>query len=490
MVTAFSIKNFRGFRDQSTLPVGGLTCLVGRNSSGKSSLIHALLLLRQSVDQRAVGTRVPQLNMNGPLVNAGAYDDIVHNHITTQHIQFTFEITSDACIEPRQSSISKSLVPLDIPRPQINRLARRTYSSACMNYGIDNTKPPVSVVKLSFHPEPPFGPTLSRYEIEVKGLGRVVFVRTTGKTRVQHWRAYLFDLPRKSIRILFPTWSFFPILRERDSHEISKPEQSRIRQFRSVFEDTLGQITTFLTDFKFVGPFRTPPARRYTFSGIGAADTGTSGERAVDLLITEQLLAPSHQYLISAVSHWLNHMGLAKKVRVKHLAKRSSIFELSIAGAGLAKSANFVDVGFGISQILPVLVQGLLVPRGGTYIVQQPELHLHPDAQAALADYFIYLASQGIASIVETHSEYLLLRIRRRLAEGVIPIRLNLPGEKEPIPINNSSISTIYVGEKDNAAVLTPLEIGKSFQFENLPPGFMNQAIDDRLALMKALRKS
>lgn len=490
MVTSFSIENFRGFRDQSTLPVGGLTCLVGRNSSGKSSLIHALLLLRQSIDLRAVGTRVPQLNMNGPLVSAGDYEDIVYNHITTNHIHFSFEILPDLFIHPQQASLNRSLVPLDIPRPQSYRLPRQPFSYTGLKQGTDHAQTYKTTVNLSFHPEPPFGPTLSRYEIEVEGLGRVTFTRTTGKARVQHWRAYLFGLPRQSIRIIFPTWSFLPFLRERDTHRVSKPEQTRTRQFLSVVEDATRQITTFLTDFKFVGPFRTPPARRYTFSGIGAADTGTSGERAVDLLITEQLITPNHQYLRHAVSYWLKHMGLAKKVTVKHLAKRSSIFELSIAGAGLAKSANFVDVGFGISQILPVLVQGLLVPRGGTYIVQQPELHLHPDAQAALADFFIYLATQGIASIVETHSEYLLLRIRRRLAESVKPARLNLPGEREPIAINKSSISTIYVGERDNAAVLTPLEIGNSFQFENLPPGFMNQAIDDRLALMKALRKS
>ena len=56
--------------------------------------------------------------------------------------------------------------------------------------------------------------------------------------------------------------------------------------------------------------------------------------------------------------------------------------------------------------------------EGGFYLVQQPEIHLHPDAQAGLADFFIFLASHGINTVVENYSEYLLLRIRRRLAEG------------------------------------------------------------------------
>jgi len=126
--------------------------------------------------------------------------------------------------------------------------------------------------------------------------------------------------------------------------------------------------------------------------------------------------------LHSALSFWIRHLKLADSLYVKDIAKRLNLFEVDITGAGRGTTANLADVGFGVSQVLPVLIQGLLTRSGGIYLVQQPEIHLHPDAQAGLADFFIYLASYGVITVVETHSEYLLLRLRRRLAEGTRPL--------------------------------------------------------------------
>ncbi len=171
---------------------------------------------------------------------------------------------------------------------------------------------------------------------------------------------------------------------------------------------------------------------------------------------------------------------------MKDIAKRLNLFEVDVKGAGA--TANLADVGFGISQVLPVLVQGLLMRPGGVYLVQQPEIHLHPDAQAGLADFFIYLASYGVITVVETHSEYLLLRIRRRLAEGAPPISMGLPTERADIkPLAPSDVSILLTGSDAKNPVVQQLQIGASFQFENLPVGFMSQALDDRVKLLKAV---
>ena len=79
------------------------------------------------------------------------------------------------------------------------------------------------------------------------------------------------------------------------------------------------------------------------------------------------------------------------------------------------------DVGFGVSQILPVIVLCYYVPRGSTIILEQPEIHLHPAVQAWLADVFIdAVNTRGIQIILESHSEHLLTRLQRRIAEGAI----------------------------------------------------------------------
>jgi predicted ATPase len=190
------------------------------------------------------------------------------------------------------------------------------------------------------------------------------------------------------------------------------------------------------------------------------------------------------------VSFWIKHLQLAQSLDVRDLAKRLNLFEVDIKGARQGTKANLIDVGFGISQVLPVLVQGLLMRRGGIYLVQQPEIHLHPDAQAGLADFFIFLASQGVITVVETHSEYLLLRLRRRLAEGVktIPDGL-LFGREEAAPLKVDDVAVLLTGSDRKEAGVRQLEIGDSFQFENLPGGFMSQALDDRVALLKAVGK-
>jgi len=241
----------------------------------------------------------------------------------------------------------------------------------------------------------------------------------------------------------------------------------------------------------FIGPFRTPPERRYPFGGFSAGRGGPTGEQAVNLLITEALLNPnSPRPLRDALSFWFNHLRLAESLDIKDLAKRLNLFQVDVSGAGRGTRANLADVGFGVSQVLPVLVQGLLMRRGGIYLVQQPEIHLHPDAQAGLADFFIYLASYGVITIIETHSEYLLLRLRRRLAEGIRPISACLKVEREEFPqMTKDNVAVLFTGLDQEEAAVRQLEIGSSFQFENLPPGFMSQALDDRVALLSAVGK-
>ena len=81
---------------------------------------------------------------------------------------------------------------------------------------------------------------------------------------------------------------------------------------------------------------------------------------------------------------------------------------------------NLKDVGFGLSQVLPVLVQCYAGDASRTIILEQPELHLHPRAQADLGDLLIDALGQGHRFLIETRSEHLLLRLRRRIAETTV----------------------------------------------------------------------
>jgi len=480
------LENFRLFRDSGWFKVAPLTCLVGRNSSGKSSIVSSLLLLKQSLEQQALGTAPMALTLSGPYCDLGNYSDVVYDHDESSDITFSFS-ASLANIRTDSREKRGQLVDFSVPRPLP---ASRPYFGRWIDQKLLPRVGSIEV-RLRFSADERFGPSLSRLEVEISKLGTASFVRTSGLERSQHWRVYTTELPPQSLAFRPTQRSFFPAIEVRSSsYRHSAPRtKHRIRSFVAACQAMFRYVSESLVFSNQVGPFRTPPERRYA-GGFGASRSGPSGEQAVGLLITEALLrSPGQRSLHREVSFWIKHLGLARSLDVRDLAKRLNLFEVDIKGARRGTEANLTDVGFGISQILPVLVQGLLMQRGGIYLVQQPEIHLHPDAQAGLADFFIYLAGNGVTTIVETHSEYLLLRLRRRLAEGATPISSGRPLVDDVRPLALNEVAVLLTGTDQTEAAVRELKINESFQFSNMPSGFMSQALDDRAALLRSLGK-
>src|SRR5690606_28231500 len=123
------------------------------------------------------------------------------------------------------------------------------------------------------------------------------------------------------------------------------------------------------------------------------------------------------------------------------------------------------DVGFGISQVLPVITLLQYVPDESTVILEQPEIHLHPLAQAALADVIIQASShRRVQVILESHSEHLLLRLQRRIAEGVLP---------------NDDVRLYFCDTARGESTITQLEVGLYGNIRNWPDKFMGDAFNE-----------
>jgi predicted ATPase len=490
-VIGLTLRNFRAFRDSGEFNLAPLTCLVGTNSSGKSSIITALLLLKQSSEQERISSRVTPLMLSGPYCDLGGFRDVVFAHKSRSEISFVFKVPMAMLQEDDREIFPRGpIVNLDVPRSHLHnpRYLPNYYMGSKKDLPVTHSV----TVELSFVTDAPFGPSLSKLKLDVEGTGSANFLRTTGHERRQHWRTYTHDLPSKSVFMRNGRNRFFPIIDRRSDAYNRCPSRTkqRINKFLSATGLTLQYLQQLLTSSEMIGPFRTPPERRYAFGGFTSNRSGSSGEQAVDLLITEKLLKTSRHPLQSAVSFWLQHLKLADDVSVADLAKNINLFQLNLEGVGRSPIENVADVGYGISQVLPVIVQGLLTRPGGVYMVQQPELHLHPDAQAGLADFFLYLSLYGIRVVVETHSEYLLIRLRRRLAEGKLNIGRPLPGSTQTsLPLSKDKVAILQTENKGQqiGSKVTELVLGDSFQFENLPKGFMSQAIEDRMALLKAV---
>jgi predicted ATPase len=136
---------------------------------------------------------------------------------------------------------------------------------------------------------------------------------------------------------------------------------------------------------------------------------------------------------------------------------------------------NIQDVGFGVSQVLPIIVAGLMAGNESLLILEQPEIHLHPRLQAGIADFLIDLAQLGRRVLIETHSDHLINRLRRRAAEdssGKISDYLQIAFVQRDYVTLESSVEALRVD--DSGTVM------------NWPPSFLGDTADELAAILKA----
>jgi len=186
-------------------------------------------------------------------------------------------------------------------------------------------------------------------------------------------------------------------------------------------------LQAFFNNFTYVRAARERPFRRYELARKASQTIGYSGEFTASVLFqngarvqlfpfvtqapdSRLTFAFEEKSLNSSVGEWLAWLGLANEVHVSQI--RDDELELRVCLPGNDCSRNLTEVGFAISQVLPVLVGGLMQGRDSIFVVDLPESHLHPAVQARLADFFIALAMNGVRTIVETHSELLFHRLR------------------------------------------------------------------------------
>ena len=164
-----------------------------------------------------------------------------------------------------------------------------------------------------------------------------------------------------------------------------------------------------------MGPFRRPPERWYIFTGTSPEDVGYRGDLLPDLLFRRS-------DLVKAANEWLERLGIGYALRVRPIGQSvSDLFEVRLVDRMRSSGIDVAlsDVGFGISQILPFLVQSL-ASSGQIISIEQPEVHIHPKLQADLGDLLAATIGKpyGHQFLIETHSEHLILRLQRLVREG------------------------------------------------------------------------
>ena len=241
----------------------------------------------------------------------------------------------------------------------------------------------------------------------------------------------------------------------------------------AMFLPVCSKFSDVLKNLLYLGPLRSQPERYYTFSGDTTDYVGQSGEYLSSLLFKDQ-------ELVEQINIALERLGVKYQVKLSKLqyedASPSNVFSLRLVDTETKTDASLRDVGFGISQVLPIIVQNRLSEKK-TLLIEQPEIHLHPAHQAELGDMFIRsaLGEQKNTLLLETHSENLILRILRRIRET----NDNELPEGFP-PIYPKDVAVLYVQPGENGAQVIEIPVTEDGDFAHpWPQGFFEESVKE-----------
>lgn len=441
MLTDLRIQNFKAWRDTGSLRLAPLTVLFGSNSSGKSSLHQLLLMLRQTVespDRR----RVLHFGDQSTPVDLGAFIDVAPGHDVREPLDFALQWRPPKPLEVTDVKTGCIYTGVDLTfsaqlkalQPKLPRLAVQS-----MEYALSGGENPM---RLGLRRN-----TKGEYVVNAEGFHAV---RTLGRK--------------------------WPVSAPTHFHGFPDDINTRFQNLEFAADLTLA-LEQELTSMAYLGPLRERPERLYRWSGEEPDHVGWRGERAIEALLAGadrrfQAMPGSHYKPMQVVvANWLKRLGVIDDFAVRAIREGGDQYEVRVRSPQRRTEVLLTDVGFGVSQVLPVLVQCFYAPRDSVLILEQPEIHLHPGVQAGLADLFIDAlriredgAQRNLQLIVESHSEHLLRRLMRRIAENKIPL---------------DDVALYFVRPGPRGSHIAPLEVDEDGTIRNWPDDFFGDQMSD-----------
>lgn len=424
MLTHLKLENFKIWRSTGPVRLAPITLLLGTNSSGKSSLIQSLLLIRQTVKGDDPNL---DLNLGNPdaddSVTLGQFKDLLCRHGTASE------------------STSATQVGIEFRWSEHGQAESSTLFSARYNKG------PAGSAELAFLR---LGKDGQGFSVQRRKPG---IYRLSLATQAKPLGQSADFRPERSFAFSAATLNKLGA-----QAELIKP-------IGPALLDELGRII-------YLGPVRRLAQRDYVWAGRMPAHIGDDGAKAVDALIASGVARqsalkrkqalPAEAQLFEQTIHWLKAMNLADGLAIRALGN-SARYELMIENDGQA--SNLKDVGVGVSQVLPVIVAALFAQPGHIVIVEEPESHLHPLAQSKLAELLAQVSKErNVQFIVETHSEHLFRRMQTLIAKQQI----------------TPSDATMYFVERDGkTATMRPLEVDDFGRVKNWPKEFFGDALGE-----------
>jgi len=446
MLTSLRLQNFKSWADTGLIRLAPLTVIFGGNSAGKSSLGHLLLTLKQtalSADRK----RALNLGDASTLIDLGTFADCLHGHDLSRKLSFELAW----------------------------RLAK-----------------PIEVVD-ALQPKLRFSGNRLRFEATIAADPK------SGQPRTEGFNYHLSNDDREVLAVdVSPAGSDFAVTAEPLKLMQVRgrpPSKQELEKFYRLPETGLAryQNAGFLTDFAletervlrgiaYLGPLRDAPKRMYQWSGDNPEDVGQKGEFAIAALLSAEQDGrtlglrgkKSLQRFSEVVAGQLQTLGVIEKFTIKPISEGRKDYEALVRTSARGAEVKLTDVGVGVSQVLPALVQAFYCAPNATVWMEQPEIHLHPQVQAELADVFIAAVQaregrkpRNVQLIIESHSEHFLNRLQRRIAEEAVT-----PEE----------VAIYFATRQGDSARLEPLRLNTFGEIENWPADFFGDDMADLTA--------
>lgn len=436
MLKNLKATNYRSFR-KLDIDLAPITLFVGPNNSGKSSVISILRLLSQTIESNDPNVR---LLLNGALGDFGTYKDLIHENETRRHLDIAFTL------QPQELSVPGA------DKKTITFQLHYKYRSALKE---------VILKRLEC-----LGDGRHHLSVEFNEDSERFLIRRLADTEIRPSLSSLARLRGFDVRNFLPR----QIISSSIDDGASPFDKLISSRTRTVSRNSY-LASRALQSIEYVGAMRVPPSRTYLYTGERRQKVGANGEHAVTMLAMDSIRRGSKSRgLRQGVIKWLSLAGIASDIKIVPLSDR--YFEIHVQHPVTNEYQNFADVGYGNSQVVPVLVAGLNTAPGNAFIVEEPEIHLHPKAQAELGDFFLDLRRKGVQSIVETHSEHMIVRLQRHVAAG---------------NLDPSDLFIYYVNPTQKGKELLRLELDSKGVFTSeWPGGFFPERLKEARELAMA----
>jgi len=498
IICSVAVKNFKSLKDTGMLNLKPITLLVGPNSSGKTALLQTILILKQTLESRNIEA---PLILRGKYVDLSSFKEIVFGHNIKEDIEVSLGIRSRQRI--RRLFGIREFPKLDQKVSLVKfKIGYDVQSESLINRGIEFSIP--DWIDLKINEE--------KIQVKHKKQEPIIIYEYKGKIEIEK-RNFLYIS-----HFFFPEIYFFhferrailekqlkKLQKERDQLIKERPEERKkiarlerkikkleteLKLFEKRFSDifkglnieqakvisySLDALRDFCFDLQrllientyYIGPLREYPQRYYIASGEYPRDVGLRGEHTAEVIYFD-FKQKETQY--EKLRHWMKEMGLAYDIKLSPITE--GIYALVIIDPKLKININLADIGFGASQLLPIIVEGIYAKDGSILLIEQPEIHLHPRLQAMLADFLIDIMKEGKQVIVETHSEHIILRLQRRIAENKLSYK---------------DLAIYYFEPSEEGSKITYVEVKEDGTLKMWPKGFFEEDVEDSYFFLKAL---